>query len=203
MNNPETVKDDITYLRRMAEEGRRAPILGGVFLAGAGVIFGIACFIQWTMLLRHIEGWLPVLELWLGAMALFALVWTFFFLQLRGKGQALTGASNTAFHSSWLGSGIGITVCCIGVAMAGAFARQPAVMLAYPPMVFAFYGTAWLVSGVLARRRWMVGAAAAAYVFVIVLGALSMSPWQLPAMGVALWMTLTVPGVLLMREKAL
>jgi len=198
-----TMKDDITYLRRMAEEGRSAPILGGVFLTGAGVIFGAACFIQWAMVLRSISGVMPVVELWGGALVLFGLVWTLIYLQMRGRGLSATGVSNRAFHASWLGCGIGITVATIGVGLAGAFVSQPAVMLAYPPMVLAFYGTAWLISGALAKRRWMHGVAAAAFAFAIFLGMLSMNALQLPAMGLALLVTLAGPGVLLMREKAL
>lgn len=198
-----TMKDDITYLRRLAEQGRSAPILGGVFLACGGVLFGIACFVQWAMLLRGVDGVAPIVALWGGAMVLFALIWTMIFLQMRARGVAATGISNKTFHAAWLGNGIGITVTCIGVAIAGAVANSGVVMVAYPPMVFGFYGTAWLVTGVLVHRRWMYGAAAVSYLFAILLALLVTVAWMLPAMGIALVVTLAIPGVLLMREKAL
>jgi hypothetical protein len=198
-----TVKEDITYLRGLAEQGRSTPILGGVFLAAAGVIFGAACFIQWAMMLRGADAVAPILELWGGAMLLFALVWTMAFLHMRRKGVLAVGVSNTTFHMSWFGCGIGITVSCIGVGVAGAVVHSPLVMLAYPPMVFAFYGSAWLVTGALARRRWMYGVSAAAYSFAVIVALLSAQAWLLPAMGVALVVTLAIPGFLLMRETAL
>lgn len=198
-----TMKDDITYMRRLAEQGRSAPILGGVFLAAAGVVFGIACIVQWAMVMRGVESVASIVELWGGAMLLFALVWVLFFLQMRSKGAAAIGITNRAFHAAWLGSGIGITVTSIGVAVAASVAQSPVVMVSYPPMVFGFYGTAWLVSGVLAQRRWMYGAALASYVFAVVLGVLVTQATMLLAMGVALFVTLTIPGILLMREKAL
>jgi hypothetical protein len=200
---PNTIKDDITYMRQLAEQGRSAPILGGVFLAGAGAIFGAACFVQWAMTLRGVTRLDTVLELWGGSMVLFALVWVLIYLQMRAKGAGAANISNKAFHNAWLGNGIGITVACISVAIAGAVTHSPTVMLAYPPMVFGFYGTAWLVSGALAQRRWMYAAAASAYVFAVILALLSMQLWLLPAMGIALFVTLTVPGILLMCEKAL
>ena len=200
---PNALREDISYLRQLAEQGRRAPILSGAFLAAAGAVFGTACFIQWAMILRAVGGAGPMLLLWGGAMVLFLLIWLMVFFQMRGQAAAAKNASNVAFSSSWLGIGIGITVGCIAVGLAGAFVHQPAIMLSYPPMVFAFYGTAWFVSGVLVHRRWMYGAAAGAFVFAIVLGLLSAQPWQLPVMGVALYLTLTWPGALLMREKAL
>jgi hypothetical protein len=199
----DSIKDDIGYLRQLAIEGRSAPILGGIFLAGAGTIFGIACFIQWVLVLRGVAGWQPVLALWAGALLLFALVWLLAFLQMRAKGVRAGGTSNRAFHASWLACGIGITVGSIAVGLAGAVTRSPSVMLAYPAMVFAFYGTAWLISGTLAGRRWMHGVAIVAYGFAPVLGLLSGDSALLPAMGTALLLTLTWPGILLMREKAL
>jgi hypothetical protein len=199
----DSIKDDISYLRQLAAEGRSAPILGGIFLTGAGTIFGIACFIQWALVLRGVYGWQPVLELWAGALLLFALVWLLAYLQMRAKGVRAGGTSNKAFHASWLACGIGITVGSIAVGLAGAVTETPAVMLAYPAMVFAFYGSAWLISGTLVQRRWMYGAAAGAYAFAPVLGLLSGDSALLPTMGMALFLTLTWPGILLMREKAL
>jgi hypothetical protein len=198
-----TMKDDITYLRRMADEGRSTPILGGVFLACAGVIFGVACLVQWALMLRGVDGVAPIMELWSGAMLLFWLVWTMVFLRMRRSGVAASGLSNKTFQMSWFGTGIGITVSCLGVAIAGAVVNSPTVMLAYPPMVFGFYGTAWLVSGGLAQRRWMYGVAAASYGFAIIIALLSAQALMLPVMGVALMITLALPGFLLMREKAL
>jgi hypothetical protein len=203
MSSPGTIKDDITYLRQLAEQGRNAPILGGVFLACAGVIFGIASFVQWGMALRGVQGATPTIELWGGATVLFALAWLLFFLRTRANGVTATGISNKSFTAAWLSAGIGNTAAGIGVAIAGMVSHSSTVMLAYPPMVFGFYGTAWLVAGILVQRSWMLGTAAVAYLFAIILALLSMRVWLLPAMGVALFVTLTIPGLLLMREKSL
>lgn len=204
MSNPDTIRDDITYMRQLVEQGRNAPILGGVFLTCAGVIFGAACFVQWVMTLRGVQGSVPIIGLWSGATGLFALVWLVFFLQMRARGAAATGISNKSFNAAWLSAGIGNMAASIGVAIAGVVSHSPsAMMLAYPPMVFGFYGTAWLVAGILVQRFWMLGAAAVAYLFAIILALLSMQAWLLPAMGIALLVTLGIPGILLMREKAL
>jgi hypothetical protein len=203
MSSPDTIRDEITYMRQLVEQGRNAPILGGVFLACAGVIFGVACFVQWAMTLRGVQGSVPIIALWSGATGLFALVWLVFFLQMRARGVAATGISNKSFSAAWLSAGIGNTAASIGVAIAGVVSHSPSAMLAYPPMVFGFYGTAWLVAGILVQRSWMLGAAAVAYLFAIILAFLSMQAWLLPAMGIALLVTLGIPGILLMREKAL
>ncbi|HEV2271506.1 MAG TPA: hypothetical protein VGR92_18805 [Steroidobacteraceae bacterium] len=203
MSTPNTIRDDITYMRQLAEQGRNAPILGGAFLTCAGVIFGVACFVQWAMTLRGVQGSLATLGLWGGATGLFALVWLVLFLQMRARGPAATGISNKSFSAAWLSAGIGYTVASIGVAIAAVMSHSPSAMLVYPPMLFGYYGTAWLVAGILVQRSWMLAAAAVAYLFVIILAFLSMQAWLLPAMGIALLLTLSIPGILLMREKAL
>lgn len=203
MSNPNTIKDDITFMRQLAEQGRSTPILGGIFLAIAGALFGACCFLQWAMIARGATGLAPTLGLWGGAMLLFALIWLVLFFQMRDRGVCASGISNKAFHASWLGNGIGITVGCIGVGIASAVDHSPDMLASYPPMVFAFYGTAWLVSAAIARRRWMYVVSATAYAFSLILALISDQIWILPGMGVALFLTLTVPGVLLMREKAL
>lgn len=203
MNDPNSLKDDISFMRRLAEQGRSAPILGGVFLAAFGVLFGTACFVQWGMMLRGVTDAWSIIGMWAGAMVLGLIVWLLIYFQMRNRGVSASDFQNSSFHTSWLASGIGITVCCIAVGVAGAVIHNATVMTVYPPLVFSFYGTAWLVSGVLARRRWMYGAAGGAYLFALILALLTSNSLQVVAMGFALYLTLTVPGVLLMREKAL
>ena len=38
----QNVKDDIAFMRALAAEGQRTPLLGGAIMAAAGVIFAIA-----------------------------------------------------------------------------------------------------------------------------------------------------------------
>ena len=35
------VRDDISYMRQLAEKGSRGSIIGGTFLGAAGLIFGV------------------------------------------------------------------------------------------------------------------------------------------------------------------
>jgi hypothetical protein len=189
-------------MRQLAEQGRSGPILGGGFLAGAGVVFGAACFVQWAMMARGVTSLSSILALWGGAMVLFVLVWLLLFFQLRARAP-IASFSNSTFSASWLGSGIGITVGCIAVAIVAEVMHAPAVMMSYPSMVFAFYGTAWLISAILVHRRWMFVVAGGAYAIALIMALLIGHNLMLPAMGTALLLTLTVPGVLLMREKTL
>ena len=70
----QSVHDDIAYMKALAQEGRRAPLLGGSVLVAAAVIFGAATVGQWMMVLGRIPngGW-ESLSLWLGAAAVFVI----------------------------------------------------------------------------------------------------------------------------------
>ena len=52
----QSIKDDIAYMKALAQEGRQAPLLGGSILIAAGVIFGLASLGQWALL----RGLLPL-----------------------------------------------------------------------------------------------------------------------------------------------
>ncbi|HEY0281884.1 MAG TPA: hypothetical protein VGC27_04590, partial [Rhizomicrobium sp.] len=102
---------------------------------------------------------------------------------------------------TWIGSAVGITVACVAIAIVAFVTHTPIVMQAYIPVIFAFYGVAWFVAGALARRGWMYVAAAVSYAAALLLAALTGNPLQVLAMGVALLLLLTAPGLMLLSEE--
>lgn len=199
----DTVKDDISYMRRLAEQGRSGPILGGMFLAAAGVVFGGTCFIQWAAQ----RGLLPISDfglryLWLGAFGVFAVVWFALFFRLRSRASARSSASNAAFGVAWGGCAVGVFVALAATEIVAAVVKAPIVLNAYIPMIFTFYGVAWFSGAAMAKRSWMFAAAAGSFVFSLIMAALAENQLQIPAMGAALLLLLTVPGFRLMAEDA-
>lgn len=198
----DTLKDDISYMRRLAEQGRSGPILGGTFLAAAGLVFGGTCFLHWAAA----TGRLPIpghdlMNLWWGAFVVFAVIWLALFFRLRARAAASASSSNAAFGIAWTAGGIGIVVAVITTAITARVMHAPQIQELNASLVFAFYGTAWGVSAALARRAWMLFVAAAAFVAAPVLAYLTGTDVQLPAMGIALLLTLFVPGVRMMMEE--
>jgi hypothetical protein len=193
---------DISYMRNLAEDGRRGPILGGAFLAAAGLVFGGAAFVQWAMEAGYLRPF-PVGDIWIGAGMLFAAVWLALFLRLRGGGEGVRpGANQYAFGMAWSGAGAGIVVLILAIAIESTRMNAAVMEAANGLVAFAFYGTAWLVSGALARQRWMFVAAAAAFGFTLLLAWLANTPAQVLALGIALILTLTLPGLQLVRQAS-
>jgi hypothetical protein len=203
MNNPNTIQDDISYMRRLAEQGRSGPILGGMFLAAAGVVFGATCFVDWAARsgVVPISGW-GFLYLWLGAFAVFAVVWFVLFFRLRTFPGKATSASNAAFGIAWSACAVGVMVALAAIEVVASVVKSPIILNAYVPMIFAFYGVAWFTSAAMARRRWMFAPAAGSFAFCLLMAALAENMLQTPAMGLALVLLLTLPGLQLMKEEA-
>jgi hypothetical protein len=187
------LRDDISYLRNMAEQGRRGPLLGGIFLAAAGLIYGAAAFVHWAVETGRIN--LPYGNIWIGATVLFVLVWVVLFLRMWRSPQVAVGASQFTFGTAWAGSGAGIIVTLIAVAIASAQLHDPRIMNVNALVAFAFYGTAWCVTGALSHQRWMFAVAVLSFAVTLVLAFALNTPNELPVMGVGLLLTLFVPGM--------
>ncbi len=203
MSNQNSIQDDISYMRRLAETGRRGPILGGAFLAAAGVVFGITCIIDWCARsgLLPIGGW-GLHYLWLGAFALFAVVWVVLFLRLRSGPGKSASTSNTAFSASWSAIAIGVFVALAAVEIVANVLKAPIILNAFVPMIFVFYGIAWFSSALTAKQPWMYWPAAGSFLLCLVMAALAQNPLQTAVMGLGLILLLTLPGLKMMASEA-
>jgi hypothetical protein len=182
-------------MRSMAEQGRRGPILGGAFLAAAGLVYGGAALLQWLVEVHAITMRIP--QLWIGASVLFTLIWLVLFFRLRSTATQAPGAAQFTFGMAWSGCGLGIVTMLCAIAIAAGRMNIPQLLEVNAFVAFAFYGTAWFVSGALSRQAWMFGVAVAAFATTLVLALLINSSAQMLAFAAGLFCTLTVPGFVL------
>jgi hypothetical protein len=202
MSDQNSIRDDISYMRQLAESGRKGPILGGIFLAAAGIVFGGTCVVSWAMhagLLPFASGWTD-LGLWLGAFAVFAVIWIVMFLRLQRHGQKAASAPNATFGIIWSACGVGVMVAFGTTILVSNDLHASIVLNAYIPVIYAFYGTAWFASGALAKRTWMYFAGAGSWLYAFAIAMLAENPLQTVAMGLGLVLLLTIPGLKLMGE---
>lgn len=200
------LKEDIGYVRRLVEDGQRGPILGGLFLASAGIVFGLTCFIQWA----DIRGYLPKpfphnSHLWSIASAFYTVLWLVLYYQQGGFQRRCSQPAGTAdrnFGKVWAGMALAVLVAVGTMATAVHITQDRKLFYLMAPIVFVLYGMSWCVSAALLKRRWMYLVSAASYILALLLAFCSGSIAQLAVMGVALLLTLGVPGLYLMREKA-
>jgi hypothetical protein len=202
MSNENSLHEDISYMRQLAESGRKGPILGGVFLAAAGIVFGVACAISWAVRsgVMPVRGW-NELYLWLGAFAIFGVFWVVLFLRLMARGPKAATQPNATFGTIWSACGLGVMVVFGTTVLIANRLNAPVILNAYIPLIFAFYGTAWFASAALAKRRWMYIAGVGSFLFSFVLAFLAENPAQVLAMGAGLILLLTLPGLKLMSSE--
>jgi hypothetical protein len=202
-NDTTSLKDDISYMRRLAERGRYGPIVGGAFLMAAGVIFGTACLVQWAVLRYGNAGFekLTMSYLWPAAWLLFGVFWVVIYYFRVHARPGVRSEANTAFGMVWIACALGITVQCAAIAAASFLLHATAVVSLIMPSVFAYYGTAWWATAAITKQRWMYAVASAAFAIALILAFMTYSLNQLPVMGAALFLTLALPGLKLMCNE--
>ena len=51
MTDQNAIRDDIAFMRALAEQGQRGPLIGGAIMLAGGGLFGTASLIIWLLLL--------------------------------------------------------------------------------------------------------------------------------------------------------
>jgi hypothetical protein len=202
MADERSLHEEISFLRQMAESGRRGPLLGGIFLAGAGLVFGGASFLDGAMQTGLVPFRISEGPLWIGASLVFAAFWLAMFFRMLKNQKPVGTAQSSMFGTIWSACGAGVMVCFLTTLLIAHNAQAPMIKAAYVPVIYAFYGTAWFASGALARRRWMFYAGIGSYLFAFVIASLAMTVWLTIAMGIGLLLLLTVPGLKLAMDEA-
>lgn len=197
----QSMKDEIAYIKALAEEGRRTPMLGGGILIAAGIIFGAASIVNWLVATDVLV--LPPVAyavLWAGAMAVFFLC--LFVLIARSKGRPGAGSTvNRATGAAWMGVGLLIFVMCLSIGVISWRIQSPVLTLLFPSMIFAAYGSGWAVSATMTRAKWQWWLAIAAWIGAPAIAALTGTDWIWLAYAAGLICLALVPGIILVRQE--
>lgn len=197
----DNLRDDISFLRTVAEAGQRnRPILGGAMLAAAGAIFGGAAFLQWALTVGRIATGAQIGALWIGALALYVVAWIALFLRLR-IGKAASGTSSRIFGMTWFASGLGICASEFATAIIARRLQNPMPFIPMAAIVLSFYGVAWLICAGTSRKTWMYVVASASFAFTIVLALLPVNANLPLAFAFAIVALVFVPGICLMLQE--
>lgn len=197
----QNVRDDIAFMRALATEGQRTPLLGGVILGSAGLIFAVASVVHWATVTGLIQlGQWGNLITWVGAMVIFFVILTIANIRIGSKPGARSPA-NKAAGAAWMGVGLAIFVMSMSYAAAAWQLRTGAVMATFPSLIFALYGAGWTVAASMTGKKWLWWVGIGSWVMAPVLAWLSSSPSQFLAYAAALILLMSIPGFVLMRQE--
>jgi hypothetical protein len=195
------IRDDIAFMRALAEEGRQAPLLGGSMLVSAGAIYGTASVVQWAILAKVLlVPSVSLLILW--AVALIAHIVMIAVLKRGMAAKPGAGSSgNRAMGNAWMGVGWGCFVIFFALGVASWKTRDINLINFSPSIVLALYGAAWSVAAAVSRATWLKVVAVASFAAAILMAAIMGSTWIWLGYAAALYLLAMVPGLVLMRQE--
>lgn len=191
------LREDLAFMRGLADEGRNTPLGGGSIGVAAGALFGFASIGTYAVLKRWMEmdprsiGWF-----WLVAGVLFTVALIADSRMAGGR----TSAANRANAAAWTGVSFAIFALFGAFVLASYRSGEWIVFTLLPPVILALYGAAWSVAGAMTGKLWMKLTAGAALLLAVLMGWMAGTAEQYLIYAFALFATALVPGLVLMRQ---
>jgi len=196
--NTDTIRDDLAFLKGLAESGGRTQWTGGAVFVAGGMLYGLQCVVQWAQAIGLITmGSRPTIVFTAGITVAFLIALCI--ILVRNRKLTAQGISNKAFNAVFAATGL-TNVVLIIIFASVAIPRQSIVIWElYPAALFALQGSAWYVAFLLRRKLWLVVVAGGWFASAIALGLLVGTTNYVLACGIALIIFMTVPGFYMMR----
>ena len=200
----EEMLQDLAYARSVAEEGRRAPLLGGAYLMFWGVLNALAFAAHWGISagVLPLAGGFSFAALWIGYGIVAFIGMTFLRMRTRGK-PGLTTIGARAERALWAGAAIALMAIVIGSIGRMVMTGDPAAPNTILGGAFALYGAALFGTASLSQHTWLRAFGWLSVSVAMTLTLFSHADWPYLVAAVGSLLGLALPGfVLLQREPA-
>jgi hypothetical protein len=196
----QTLRDDIAFMRALADEGVRPPLVAGPWLIVAGAIWSAAPLAAWYVVkIGYAPFWWSNLPFAIGAV-----ISLIFMPFLRARSRRAAGANspaNRAVAVAWSGVGGGIYLYVACTFLTIWQSRSGAPMLMMPSVVMVLYGVAWAVSAAMTKDRLLWVVTLTSYAAALAMALFAASQDLLLFFAIAIFITAFVPGVILWRRE--
>ena len=194
------LRDDVAFLRGLAEQGGSAPLLGGSILAAAGALFAPASLVHWAVVSDRLDlGPSAINLIWPAAAAAFFIALLTLRSRLRGAPGACRGP-NRAMGAAMKGMGLSSFALWGAFVLASARTGEWVIMDMFSVVILALYGGAWFVAAAVSGRGWLHVVASAAFILAVAAAWLVGRPEFYLAYAAALVLTALIPGLMLTRQ---
>ncbi len=196
-----SLREDITYMKALADEGSRGPLLGGAILVVAGLVFGVASVVEWAMTtgVLALDG-VAHLYNWGAAGIVFALALTVLIQRQKGRPGHMS-PSNRAFANAWMGVGLAIFSMAVSLSIMAFQLQSELPAMVFPSLIFALYGSGWAISAAMSGQKWLWGPAFGGWIAAPVVAWFTGDPTQYLIYAAGLVGLALVPGLMLMRQE--
>jgi len=198
-STPQSVKDDLAFMRSLVEAGDSIQGLFGEIYVAAGVCYGVQMILfaaQSVAWLPATGGWSLVVSLAPNAAffaALACVIWRYRHAPpMRGMWRAIAAVFGC----------IGLANLALAAVIGSVAVRQHSMSTwqIYPCAVFVLQGAAWLVAFLLLRRAWLALVAVGWFATAIVMVCLiQTTTWFLVSAGIGFVLLMVVPGAVIIR----
>jgi hypothetical protein len=199
-DNLQTLREDIGFLRELAEVGRSPNLAGGSMLVAAGTIFGLASVAHWAIA----TGWAGAvspwafLAIWVGAMAAFVCALA---ALKRTYGDASAGQGSRAMKLAWQAMGWTIFVLFICSQIIAWRLRSTLPLVMLPSVILSLYGLAWMVVAGVSRQPWVWRTAIGAFLAAGAAAFLCQSAGVFLLFAAAMVCLAVIPGLVMIRQS--
>jgi hypothetical protein len=199
----QAIREDLAFMRALAQEGRRAPLLIGHNLVVGGIVYATTSLFAWAVATRLLN--LPAWSQ--GAAYVGVTVVYVAYARLRRRACAASGRpgataiTNRAVSAAWRGVGFAL-LALMFAAFAIAYETHSAmVFVLFPSIVMAIYGAGWTVAAVMSEVRWLKWAAAGCFVSAALFGLAADSINLYLMFAASMLLLAALPGWLLVRGE--
>ena len=202
VHDVQAIREDLAFMRALAQEGRRAPLVNGQSLLVGGAVYGLAGTLAWLVAIRILA--LP--RWWEGAVWPLATVGYVSYVKFwcaarRDRMPGATAITNRAVGAAWRGIGYALLSLLLASWLIAYELKSTMVFAVFPSVVLAIYGAAWVVASAMSEVKWLPAVAVACFLSSVAIGLTADSPAIYLVTAVAVFATMSIPGWLLMRGE--
>lgn len=194
----ENARDDLAFMRALAETPEQHNRTMGRALFVAGLIYGVQTFVQWLVEIGTISlpgggyfAWILGCNLvfltYLGVM-----IW-------RERGNKPQSVTRRAYEAAFQAAGLANLAIVLVFVVATMRWNDGGIWYFYTPIVFAMQGAAWFVFARLRKRAWLGLVAFGWFGAAIGLGLTTHTPTYILVASISLLALLAVPGWVMVR----
>jgi hypothetical protein len=199
----EQILEDLEFVRTLAHEGRAAPLLGGLHMVCWGSLVALAFAGHWATLYVIFPATGASWSIWAWWLAFGLIGWAMATLlgrRLRDK-PGSTSVSNRGEQAAWGGASLMLAAIALGAIGHMIVTDDFTAANSIPPAAFAIYGGAMLATSFMSGEKLLRPFAFLAAAAGLALGVFADETWMYLAAAVAAFLTLVVPGALLLSRE--
>jgi hypothetical protein len=198
----QAIRDDLAFMRALAQEGRRAPLLIGHNMMVGGIAFGTTCLVCWAIATHvlAVSRWWEA-GIWFAEIPIYMAYCYVRRTQWRNAQPGATAITNRAVQAAWRGIGYAVLISAVAAGISAYKMQTMAPFALIPSIVMALYGLGWMVAAAMSETKWLRAVSVTSFIMAIMIAFLADTKAAYLIVAIALYLLMALPGWLLTRAE--